>query len=138
MWTLLVAVLAVAGVAVQSASADEVWESEFGLVVYEDEVGPFAVWSFPPGENYPAGKVFLAGLAGNYDDRGSHDGYWMTYGGGEVNCGEPLVDAFGDSSPYWGNITVTFDTSGWPSSWTAEWSYCNDRQTYSWRGVPPQ
>ena len=71
-WMMVVVAMLVAG----PVAADEVWTTPWGEVVYESKIGDVAVWSY----QYDAkskGYAYFPGPAGNYDNRSSHEGYWI-------------------------------------------------------------
>jgi hypothetical protein len=56
----------------QKALADEVWKTEEYKVVYQEDRNKTAVWRY--GRD---GVIFIDGLAGVFNDRGSNNGYWV-------------------------------------------------------------
>jgi len=108
---------------VATVAADEVWESSFGRVIYETDIGPTAIWSYRA-DGY-VGLIHLAGLAGIYTNRGSYEGYWVQ-NASEKRCRTQRPTQNGATSYYWGRFHITFVNKDFPSHWKAKWSYCND------------
>lgn len=116
------------------AVADEVWDSNFGRVIYETDIGPTAVWSYRS-ENY-VGLINLAGLAGIFTNRGHYEGYWVQ-NHSEQECDTVRPTQNNETSSYWGRFHITFIDKDFPSRWEAKWSYCNDEmQDELWEGTP--
>lgn len=102
--------------------ADEVWSSRDGEIVYLDEIGDTAVFTAPFGTDTL--RIYLPGLAGNYDDRATHEGYFIA--NGQADCGVSLtaIDGFGGRD--WGRVIVSFDRPAFPTGWTALIGGCFD------------
>jgi hypothetical protein len=113
----LVALLAVGSQAV----ADEVWNSNVGRIVYVDEIGPTAVFSYGPAED--PGVIYVLGLAKVYQNRGTYDGYWAK-NKSKVECTTERPGIYGKMTKYWGRYQVKFLDKAFPSRWEAIWSYC--------------
>lgn len=117
------AVLFVSG----TALADEVWTSDIGDIVYEDDVDTYAVLSFPGDGGEVRYLAFIDGLAFNYDDRSRHDGYWTgPSGDGDVTCPVSITDAYGETTDNWGRLEVLFVETGYPSAIVAQRGACFD------------
>lgn len=123
--------LAVVGATVP-AVADEVWQSEYGSIVYQEDRGSTAIWSY---SDFPGGAMFIDGLAGVYSDRGSYSGYWVQ-NESAVRCDTYREGLDGEPSYYWGNLQVIFLDPGFPARWTADWSYCDRGFSGTWDGTP--
>lgn len=95
--------------------ADEAWTTPFGNVIYEKDIGDTAI--FFTDYRGDDTRLYFPGLAGQLDDRGSHQGYWITSGDGP--CSAELAGPDGTSSNDWGRMMITFDNSTFPSGWTA-------------------
>ncbi len=126
--------LALALTVTAEAMADETWDTPAGMVIYEDEIGDVAVWSYPA-DNGRRGWVYFPGLAGNYNNRSVHEGYWIEEGRG--TCSAELVGADGRRSKNWGRVIVVFDGPAFPTSWTALGGDCFDDPTLPLRGEAP-
>jgi len=116
----------------QSASADEMWDSTYGKVIYENDVGSTAVWRY----DYQGveGWIYIDKLAGVHQGRGTYQGYWIQ-GSSEQKCNsQKLMD--GKASPYWGQFVIQFLDPDFPSRWQAKWSYCDEKPTENWQGLP--
>jgi len=114
-----------------AVQADEVWTSELGDVIYEDEIEGQAILSFPT-ENGARGRMYFPGLAGNFDDRSVHVGYWILPGPAE--CASDMTALDGWTSGDWGRVTIAFDGPAFPTSWTAIFGRCFDALEYPVRG----
>jgi hypothetical protein len=114
---ILVAALC-AGLIAAPAQADESWTSSIGTIVYEAEVDGVAIFTYPlPDLEGGVGRLYFPGLAGNYDNRGTHPGYWIAPGdtGG---CSAKITGADGMTSNDWGSLLLVFHEPGYPASWT--------------------
>ena len=101
-------------------TADEVWTSEFGDVIYEREVNGMAVLSMPLNE--VRGLIYLPGLAGNYSNRSIHSGFWIS---DEVGpCPANLESPERLISSSWGRVEITFDGPAFPTGWTMRLGSC--------------
>lgn len=96
------------------ASADEMWATAHGNAIYETEIGNAAVFTVP--EAGRTLRVYLPGLAGNYDNRSTHSGYWLSDGPGL--CPASILAPDGAQSRDWGRVTLAFDGPAFPTSWT--------------------
>jgi hypothetical protein len=112
----------------KNALADEVWNSSYGRVVYQSERGKTAIWT------YPAGTIFIEGLAGITSNRGIYHGYWV--GKSNVKCDTSREDGSGKLSNTWGRFSIRFQVPNFPTPWEARWSYCEGEPTFSWNGTP--
>lgn len=114
--------------------ADEVWDSSFGRVIYETDIGPTAIWSYRT--EHHVGLINLAGLAGIHTNRGHYEGYWVQNDSAK-RCNTVRPTQNGETSAYWGRFHITFIDKDFPSRWEAKWSYCNDEMEDSlWKGSP--
>lgn len=116
------------------AMADETWNTEYGLVIYEQDPGDVAILSYPV-DRGRRGTVYFPGLAGNYDNRSVHEGYWIEDGPGP--CMAEIVGADGRRSNNWGRVIIAFDLPAFPTSWTALGGDCFDDPTIPLRGEVP-
>lgn len=112
---LRVCLAAVMAFGVAPALADEVWSSDIGDVVYDSEVDGVAIFTFDA-TGGGKGELYFPGLAGNYDHRGTHKGYWIAPGGD--TCLTELTGADGLKSKDWGQLTIVFHETGFPTGWT--------------------
>ena len=124
----ILAIAACAAMAlVGTATADEVWTTEIGDVIYETDLpNGQAVWSYPLEDSDWRGRVFLPGLAGQYQDRASYSGYWIEPGAsaGEAACEVELRDPETEgTSDVWGRVMLIFVDD---STWVAMRSQCFD------------
>jgi len=111
--------------------ADETWETPNGPAIYEADIDGQAVISISFGDG-SRGQMYFPGLAGNFDDRGTHSGYWIMPGFGD--CAPQLTGIDGMSSTDWGRVVISFDTPAFPTSWTATFGLCFGDYTWSLRG----
>lgn len=106
------------------ALADEVWTSEFGEIIYEEDTADYnAIFSLPAvALNGTAGpqeraQITIYGLGGNFTDRyGLFEGYWTSPG--DPLCDTALVPPGGKASRSWGRIQIVFDRPSFPSGFT--------------------
>ncbi len=121
--TLLASFAAAAAAILPTAHADEVWSTKVGNIVYQDEVGEFAVLTIPANAQGDTAQAFIYGLAGNYDDRYRFEGYW-TQPDGPASCAVEIVDAEGNSSANWGRLQLDFVTPAFPSAFILQVGSC--------------
>lgn len=111
--------------------ADEVWDSDFGAIVYQDEQQGMAIFSFRNFDGYQATLV-IPGLAGNFDNRGVHDAFWVGKGPGSCLSSMSFGDMNGAS---WGQAKLIFDKPSYPTSFTLLMGECFDPLNFSTRAV---
>ena len=102
------------------AAADEVWNSNWGQVVYLADAGSTAILTVPYATD--VAHIYVEGLAANAEARGVHNGYWISADAGP--CEATLTGPDGVSSTNWGRVTVIFDNPAYPSGFTALWGIC--------------
>ncbi len=103
-----------------SLQADEVWTTELGDVVYQRETDGMAVLSVPLNDVF--GLIYLPGLAGNYNDRSTHTGFWIS---DEIGpCRAQMQSPEGLLSSSWGRVKVIFDGPAFPTGWTMQLGSC--------------
>ena len=112
------------------ALADEVWTTQEYDVVYEEDRGRTAIWSYGEG-----GTLFIDGLAGVYTDRGSYTGYW-TQPTSSRRCDTFREDANGEPTYHWGRFEITFIDSDFPSRWYANFGLCDGDPVIHLDGEP--
>jgi len=124
-----VAALGLSGV----AQADEQWTSGDQTIIYELEEGSLAVFSI--GDT----TLYIDGLAGVYENRGTYPGIWMLddvplvrdENGNEIpadGCGFSMLrpGKSGETSDYWGQVEITFIDEDFPSVWIGYFGDCFD------------
>lgn len=102
-----------------AAVADEVWSLPSGNhVTYLSDEGDTAVFGYTPVMGVEQSYIFVPGLAGNYDNRGTYRGYWVepTYAG--KTCPATLIAPNGVPWERWGIVEVKFQKKGFPSKVT--------------------
>ncbi len=130
--TIAASVLALTSL-VSALQADEVWSSGTGQIVYlADEYGS-AILSYVDTDG-TAGEMVFPGLAGNFTDRGVHDGYWV--GASDLNCAAGLGRPGGVASLSWGRATIAFDNPGFPAAFTVLLGDCDGALDRSLRADP--
>lgn len=134
-WTALAGVTL--GALATAAAADEVWTTEFGEIVYlydiEGSVDGSAVLSFTHFDG-TVSELIVPGLAGNFDARAVHEGYWI--GRGEPVCETMMTLPGGTPSGEWGSALVAFDAAGFPTSFTLMIGWCDGPYITSIRALP--
>ena len=115
-------------------AADEAWDSDMGLIVYEAEENGAALFSFVNVDAYPATLV-IPGLAGNYNNRGVHDAYWVGTGAGK--CPAFLAAPGYEATNNWGRALISFDRPAFPTSFTLTLGDCFGPLTYAIRAEAP-
>ncbi|MFN4099843.1 MAG: hypothetical protein ACK4GT_08705 [Pararhodobacter sp.] len=135
---LLPAVVLAALAATTPALADEAWDTIYGPLQWETDIGDIAVLNLF-GEDVPSPafmRFFVNGLAADVSGgRGLYHGYW-TATGGDIGCSAQLIDDLGTKTPYWGRFSIQFVNSDFPSSWTGLMGDCFDDPEAIVSGVP--
>lgn len=109
------------------ASADEVWTTEIGDVIYETDLdNGMAVLSYPT-DGETRGLAYLSGLAGVYTGRTAYDGIWMEPATDTGTCElEMAAPQTGELSNNWGRVRVIFVDADFPSTFVALRGDCFD------------
>ncbi len=109
------------------ASADEVWSTEIGDVIYETNLeNGMAVLSYPT-DGETRGLAYLSGLAGIYTGRTAYDGIWMEPATATGTCElEMAAPQTGELSNNWGRVRVIFVDADFPSTFVALRGDCFD------------
>jgi hypothetical protein len=105
-----------------AAQADERWQSNYGDVIYEADVGETAVLSFPGAHPGHRVHMYVEGLGGNYDQRDVFSGYWIAPE--QSDCPIEMSGEDGLTSSTWGSVVIAFDNTGFPSAFTAQLADC--------------
>ncbi|WP_299931829.1 hypothetical protein [uncultured Pelagimonas sp.] len=113
-----------------TATADEVWTSTTGDVIYEDEKAGAAIFSFIT-ETGTRAELVIPGLAGNYDNRGVHGALWI--GTGPDQCAVSMMRPEGQPSMDWGTAVISFDRPAFPTGFTLTIGDCIGPLTRSMR-----
>jgi hypothetical protein len=107
------------------ASADEVWSLPSGnQLVYDRDVGDTAVLTYVPEQGDGRGQIFVVGLAGQYEGRGSYQAYWVENDDAGAACPAALTDAEGNTWRRWGIATISFQRATFPSRITIARGEC--------------
>lgn len=121
------AALALAAALPLAAAADEVWSLPSGnQIVYESDVGSTAVLSYKPEQGLEDGFIFVPGLGGAYEGRGTYKGYWVEAESAGDACPAALVDAEGNTWGRWGLIEIKFAKPTYPSKLKIRRGTCLD------------
>jgi len=113
-------IAAAAALLPHAAMADEYWSTDRGEASYTEEIQGFAIVRVPWGD--VEATLYLESLAGNHDQRGVHEGYWIAPGAGD--CTAALVGIDDQVSTGWGRVSLAFDGPSYPSGWTATFTTC--------------
>lgn len=109
------------------ATADEVWTTEIGDVVYERDIETgAAVFSWPLDSDGLRGEAFIDGLAGVFEGRFSYAGIWIEP---QLNPGRTCAHAIahpetGTPEYNWGQLEIIFVDSDFPSAWVMKRGFC--------------
>jgi hypothetical protein len=111
------------GLAALPAVADEVWSTTLGDIIYEADLdNGTAVFSAPAQWlmiDAPADArawIYIPDLAYLLDARSVHPAFWLVEG--MEFCTTGMVAADGRKSFAWGDATIAFDVSTFPSGFT--------------------
>ncbi|HTL88011.1 MAG TPA: hypothetical protein VL134_01330 [Leptolyngbya sp.] len=118
--------------AAPAVKADEVWESDYGRVVYQTERGKTAIFTY--GDSVE-GTLFIDRLAGQFKDRGTYYGYW-SQSTSNVRCETYREGRNGQRTYYWGTLQMQFLDPEFPARWSAKIGYCDQPTTLTWRASP--
>lgn len=129
-WILLILSVLACLLIPQRALADEVWTTEEYEVIYQEDRDRTAIWSY--GDD---GLIFIDGLAGVYNDRGSYMGYWVQ-DSSSVRCDTYREGAEGEPTYHWGRFEVTFIDPDFSSRWHAHIGLCDREPTIFLNGTP--
>lgn len=119
-----------AALASSAAWADEAWDTPEGPIVYLSDEVDTAVFSFDASDGEV--RFYFPGLAGNYENRDVHNGYWVKVDsvpsdqGTLQTCGIGMVGLDGFESDQWGTATVIFQTPSYPSDFVITAGACTE------------
>jgi hypothetical protein len=119
------AAAALAAVLALPAFADEVWALPSGnQITYLSDEGTTAVLGYTPVMGVEQSYIFVPGLGGNYDNRGTFTGYWVepTYVG--PTCPATIIAPNGVPWERWGIVELKFHKKGFPSMITMKRGDC--------------
>lgn len=117
------------------ALADEAWVTNLGPVIYEDEIGEYAVFLHYDGP--VAHRTYIRGLAGNFDHRGDFTGYWTEVeraGSQTPACDVAVADENGAITHHWGRVEINFLQPGFPGEWNGRIGNCFEAPARIWNG----
>lgn len=117
--------------ATKNVHADEVWDTEEYQVIYQEDREDTAVWTYGDGR----GAIFIEGLAGEINNRGSYNGYWVQESS-SLRCETPKENIDGELSYHWGRFDITFTKPDFPSTWQAKFGVCDRPTTITLNGTP--
>ncbi len=121
--------MVILGILPSSVDADEVWSTEESEVVYQEDRNNTAVWT------YGNGTVFIQGLGGVVNNRGSYEGYWVQESS-SIRCDTYREGGDGEPSYHWGRFSVSFLDPDFPSRWQAKFGICDRTPTRTLNGTP--
>ena len=106
------------------AIADEKWTTDDGEVIYEREIEANQMAVFKSGDI----TMYIEGLAGVYQDRGSYSGIWVLNDApeGETGCPVAIIEpgTTNGTTTFWGQMEITFIDPDFPSIWIAQLGEC--------------
>ena len=121
---------AFAAMAATPALADEEWRTDTGIqILYDSDLASegMAVLRL---EGRPGVTMYVEGLAGVTEDRGTYSGIWFAdeSAQGEDGCSVAIVRPGPDGEPskFWGQFEITFIDKGFPSIWFGSFGTCFD------------
>lgn len=111
--------------------ADEKWRTEEFDVVYLEDRGQTAIWEYGDGFGY----VLLDGLAGEYENRGTYNGYWVQKNSSR-RCDTFREGVNGEKVYHWGTVEVEFIDQNFPSRWQLKLGICDQASPIELNGTP--
>jgi len=107
-----------------AANADEVWTSDIGSITYESEIDANDMAIFKT----DGMTLYVAGLAGVTEGRGTYPGIWVMDIAPEGSEGCPVAivrpETEDITTAFWGQLEITFEKPDFPSAWTAQIGTC--------------
>ena len=116
------------------AKADEKWSTEEYDVTYQEERNKTAIWTYGDRDRV-LGTIFIDGLAGEYQNRGSYNGYWVQESS-SMRCDTYREGADGKPTYYWGQFNIDFIDPDFPSRWQAKFGLCDREPSITLNGIP--
>ncbi len=107
-----------------NAIADEVWSTNQSDVVYQEDRGNTAIWTYGDERTEDSGIIFIDGLAGVTTDRGSYSGYWAQETS-SLRCDTFREGIDGEPTYHWGRFEINFIDPDFPSRWQAKFGLCD-------------
>lgn len=121
------------------ALADEVWQSDFGRVIWEVDRGDTAVFLLDDEGNNRTVRLFVEGLVPHMlGGRGYYEGVWIASqkdGSVTPGCSVAMVDPLGGPSTEWGTFQLTFVSEAFPSDFAGSFGDCLAPRTIPFSAV---
>ncbi len=108
--------------AAMPATADEVWKTDLGEIMWETDYDGGAIFRIDTGKGKFV-RFYIEGLEPTGMPRGHFDGFWISTSD-EGMCSAELVGPDGTRSRTWGRVSLTFVDKEFPSDWTALTGEC--------------
>ena len=108
--------------AAMPATADEVWKTDLGEIMWETDYDGGAIFRIDTGKGKFV-RFYIEGLEPTGMPRGHFDGFWISTGD-ESMCSAELVGPDGTRSRTWGRVSLIFVDKEFPSDWTALTGEC--------------
>ncbi len=113
--------IACAALMAAPAAADEMWKTDIGMMIWEDDYDGGAIFMVEI-EGKPA-RFYIEGLGADDETRGNFTGYWINTDD-EQMCSAAMTGPDGTTSRTWGRISLTFLDPSFPSDWVLLASDC--------------
>jgi hypothetical protein len=113
--------IACAAVMAAPAMADEMWKTDIGTMVWEDDYDGGAILMVEVGGK-PV-RFYLEGLTTSIETRGNFTGYWINTDDEQL-CSSQMMGPDGTKSRTWGRVSLTFLDPAFPSDWVLLASDC--------------
>jgi hypothetical protein len=108
--------------AAMPATADEVWKTDLGEIMWETDYDGGAIFRIDTGKGKLV-RFYIEGLEPTGAPRGHFDGFWISTSD-EGLCSAELAGPDGTRSRTWGRVSLTFVDKEFPSDWTALTGEC--------------
>lgn len=110
------------------ALADEAWDTGFGRLIWETDIGDTAVLLLDDQGRDRSVRMFVPGLPAHVmGGRGYYEGIWIASqkdGAQGPGCGLAMIDPMGGASTEWGTFQITFVNEEFPSDFAGSFGDC--------------
>jgi len=98
------------------AMADEMWKTDIGPVMWEDDYNGGAIFMVEMGKGKVA-RFYIEGLKADDEARAHYNGYWINTADDGM-CAAMMTGPDGTKSHNWGRLSMTFADETFRATWT--------------------